>query len=87
MSDEEGKKDYDGFIKEIMSTNLYLEDKDLRDCLEIDRESESPYTIYTLMAQFAFAGAANYSVDAYMPIEKYGKYCVVNLADYVMFRI
>lgn len=70
LSDEEGKKDYDGFIKEIMSTNLYLEDKDLRDCLEIDRESESPYTIYTLMAQFAFAGAANYSVDAYMPIEK-----------------
>lgn len=85
LLDVAGKEDYASFVRDVMRTNLFLEQKDLRDCLGIEREDENPYTIYTLMAQFAFAGAANYNVDAYMPIEKiteilsvnFGKYCDV----------
>ena len=53
-----------------MKSKLFLKKKDLRDCLEINREEEAPYSIYTLLAQFALAGAKNYSVDRYIPPEE-----------------
>ncbi len=68
--DKDGTEHYDQFVKEIMMTNLFLKEKDLRDCLEIDRETEAPYTIYKLMSQFVFAGAANHSVDVYVPLDR-----------------
>lgn len=61
---------YRAFVHEIMNTNLFWKKKDLRDCLEIEREAETPYTIHTLMAQFLFSGGRNHSVDAYIPLEK-----------------
>lgn len=39
------EKTYEHLILEIMRTNLFLENKDSQDCLEIDKETEAPYTI------------------------------------------
>ena len=81
----DGTEHYEEFVKEIMDTRLYIQNKDLRDCLEIEREEENPYTVHTLMAQFVFTGAANHSVEMYIPLEevkeilnrKSGSYCDV----------
>lgn len=68
--DRDGTEYYKPFVEEIMKSKLFLKKKDLRDCLEINREEEAPYSIYTLLAQFALSGAKNYSVDRYIPPEE-----------------
>lgn len=80
--DEKGKRYYEQFIKAIMDTNLFLEKKDLRDCLEIQRTEEAPYTIDILMAQFAFSSATNHSVDAYMPIKQIEEILLAHIGEY-----
>lgn len=69
-NDEENISQYNKFVKGIMETKLHLKEKDCEDILEIDQNEEQPYSIYTLMAQFAFAGAKNRKVDRYIPIEE-----------------
>lgn len=67
---KDGTEYYEQFVKEIMRTNLFLKQKDLRDCLEIPREAEAPNKIHTLMAQYTFTGAKNRCVDAFMSIDQ-----------------
>lgn len=64
------EEDYKSFISHVMDTKLHLKEKDCSDVLDNDQEKENPYTIWTLMAQFAFSGAHNKKVDRYIPIEK-----------------
>ena len=52
-----------------LDTEVFLEEKDCEDILEIDREEEGSYSIYTLLAHFAFAGAKNHRVNRYVPLE------------------
>ncbi len=83
--DRDGTEYYKPFVEELMRSKLFLKKKDLRDCLEINREEEAPYSIYTLLAQFALSGAKNYSVNRYIPpdeiretLERFiGGYCDV----------
>lgn len=91
--DKDGQEHYERFVEKIMGMNMFLEEKDLRDCLEIQKESEATYSINTLAAQFAFAGAHNKSVNYYMPlvkiqevlVERLGKFCNVEkiIKDYI----
>ena len=68
-NDENNIPQYDKFVKRILDAKLHIKDKNCEDMLEIDQEEEEPYTIYSLMAQFAFMGAENLKVDRYIPIE------------------
>ena len=91
--DRDGTEYYQAFVEALMKSKLFLKKKDLRDCLEIDREEEVPYSIYTLLAQFALSGAKNYSVNRYIPPEEIretlerfiGGYCDVRgiMADHL----
>lgn len=68
-NDEKNNPQYDKFVKIIMDSKLHLQEKNCDDILEIDQDESQPYSIYTLMAQFAFMGARNKKVDRYIPIE------------------
>lgn len=69
-NDKENIPQYHNFVKGIMDTKLHLKEKNCDDILEIDQNEEQPYSIYTLLAQFTFAGAKNKKVDRYIPIEE-----------------
>ena len=69
FTDDDGNKHYEDFVKRIMDAKLHLKDKNCADPLKIDQEEEHPYSIWTLMAQFGFAGAKNQKVDRYISIE------------------
>ena len=70
LEDGGSEEAYRAFVEGIMKTELFLEEKDCVDWLEIDPEEERPYGIYTLLAQFAFAGARNRRVERFIPLEQ-----------------
>lgn len=70
FEDEEGNNLAEKFVKAVLDTEVFLEEKDCEDILEIDREEEGSYSIFTLLAQFAFAGAKNHRVRRYIPLEE-----------------
>ena len=61
------------FVKRVMDAKLHIKDKDCSDALQIDWEESRPYSVATLFAQLAFAGAKNRKVDRYIPIEEIRK--------------
>lgn len=69
FEDEEDNNLAEKFVKTVLDTEVFLEEKDCEDILEIDREEEGSYSIYTLFAYFAFAGAKNHRVNRYIPQE------------------
>ena len=69
-NDKENEPQYEQFVKRIMDAKLHLKNKNCKDILKIDQEESAPYSIYTLMAQFAFAGAGNKKVERYIPIDE-----------------
>lgn len=66
--DSDGNDLHEKFILRILDTKLYIEEKDCRDPLQIDQEESVPYSIWTLLGQFAFAGARNRNVNRFIPI-------------------
>lgn len=68
--DENGDLLYEKFILRVMDAKLHLKEKDCRDILAIDQDESRPYTIWTFMAQVAFAGARNKKIDRYIPIDE-----------------
>jgi hypothetical protein len=70
FKDDDGNMLYEKFVTRIMDAKLHLKDKNCADPLKIDAEGERPYSIWTLFAQFGFAGAKNKKVDRYIPIEE-----------------
>lgn len=69
MKDEKGKSCLKAFVDSVMQSELHIEKKDTVDPLSIDPNQSSPYSIWTLMAQFVFRGVHNWRVDRYMPLE------------------
>ncbi len=61
---------YVSFIKHILDTKIYEEEKDCEDVLEINQEASGTYSVATLMAQFVFMGARNDKVDRYIPLDE-----------------
>lgn len=70
FDDEDGGSMAEEFVKAVLDTEVFLEEKDCEDVLEIDNDAEGSYGIYTLLAQFAFAGAKNHRVNRYIPLEE-----------------
>lgn len=79
--DSDGKPLYKEFIIAVMNSKLHLKEKDCRDMLEIDQDDSHPYSIYTLMAHFAFAEGKNKKVDRYIPLEEIRKNLTDALSD------
>jgi hypothetical protein len=70
FKDDDDNMLYEQFVTRIMDAKLHLKDKNCADPLKIDQEEEHPYSIWTLLAQFGFAGAENKKVDRYVPLEE-----------------
>lgn len=67
---EEGEEpQYKAFVKAVMDSKLHIKEKNTQDCLDINPESEQPFGIWTLFADFAFGSAHNPKVDRYIPIQ------------------
>ena len=67
VSDSENP--YKQFIETILETNIYLPEKDLRDCLKVDANTPETMSVEKLFASFMFVGARNRSVARYIPLE------------------
>lgn len=72
---------YEKFVNKIMEAKLHLVDKNSEDFFDIDQEESAPYSIYTLMAQFVFAGARNPKVDRHIPIDEIKRVLIDELGD------
>lgn len=70
FDEDQGKKQYEDFVVRIMDAKLYLPDKDCEDVLKTDQENPAPYSIWSMLAQFAFAGARNKKIDRFIPIDQ-----------------
>ncbi len=68
-NDKENIPQYEKLVKCIMNAKLHQKSKNCEDVIGINQEESTPYSIYTIMAQFVFAGAKNRKVDRYIPIE------------------
>ena len=68
--EEEGNFQYEEFIKAVMDSKLHWKEKNTEDCLDVHPETEQPYSIWTLFADFTFGSAHNVKVDRYIPMEE-----------------
>lgn len=67
---EDGEPQYAEFLRAVMDSKIHVKEKNTKDCLDIDPETEQPYSIWSLFAGFVFATAHNPKVDRYIPIEE-----------------
>ena len=81
FEDKDGNLHYEDFVRNVMDAKLYLKEKDCSDPLSIDQDEENPYSIYTLLAQFALAGLKNKSVNRYIPIDEIRKSLIKDIGD------
>lgn len=82
LSDKEGQDTHKDFVKRILDAKLHLKEKNCEDPLSIDQEAETTYSIWTLFAQFGYAGARNKKIDRYIPIEEIRKDLLAGLKQY-----
>ena len=70
MNSEEVKNPFEVFIKHILETNIYLVEKDMRDCLKVDEANGETMCVEKQFANILFMGARNRSVARYIPLEE-----------------
>lgn len=69
LFNKDGKPLYEEFIYAVLDTKMHWKEKNMDDCLEVNPESEYPYSVWTIFAGFAFGSARNRKVDRYIPID------------------
>lgn len=69
INSEEVKNPFEIFIKHILETNIYLPQKDMRDCLKVDESSPETMSVEKQFASIFFLGARNRNVARYIPLE------------------
>ena len=79
--DENNQPQYEKFITNILDSKLHLKEKNCKDILDIDQESETPYTVNHLFAQFVYSASRNKKVDRYIPMEELRKILLNRLGD------
>lgn len=70
MKDKDGNVQYEKFIRSVMNAKLHIKEKNTEDYLDIQQDSEQPYGIGTLLAEFVFGSTHNPQVERYIPIEE-----------------
>ncbi|MBQ2553256.1 MAG: hypothetical protein II563_10485 [Treponema sp.] len=78
---ENGENPFQTFIKTILATNIYLPEKDMRDCLKVDENSDETMCVEKQFASILFMGARNRSVARYIPLEELTAQLVESLGD------
>lgn len=68
--EKETMNPYKIFIEHILETNIFVQEKDLRNCLDVDEGSGELMTIEKLFAGFLFGGARNMNVDRFEPLDE-----------------
>ena len=69
MNPKEVENPFEIFIKHILKTNIYLPQKDMRDCLNVDESTAETMSIEKQFASIFFLGARNRNVARYIPLE------------------
>ena len=82
QKEDDNENYYETFIKKVLDTKIYLKEKNTEDWLDIDQNKAQPYSFYTYLAQFVFAGAKNHKVNVYLPIEEVRKILKEELKDF-----
>ena len=78
---EEGESPFQIFIKKILDTNIYLPEKDMRDCLKVDENTAETMCVEKQFASILFMGARNRSVARYIPLEELTAQLIEALGD------
>ena len=82
LQDKDGQDTHSEFVKCVMDAKMHLKEKNCEDPLSIDQEAEGTYSIWTLFAQFGFAGARNKKINRYIPIEEVRRSLLTGLRQY-----
>lgn len=69
------------FIKDILDTNIYLQEKDMRDCLKANENTAEIMSVEKLLAGVMFLSARNRSVARYIPLENLKSQLISVLGD------
>ena len=78
---EDGENPFQTFIKTILATNIYLPEKDMRDCLKVNGNSAETMCVEKQFASILFMGARNRSVARYIPLKELTAQLVDSLGD------
>lgn len=79
--EENGESPFQIFIKTILATNIYLPEKDMRDCLKANENTAETMSVEKQFASILFMGARNRSVARYIPLEELTAQLVKSLGD------
>ena len=82
LQDKDGQDIHRKFVMRIMDAKMHIREKNCEDPLSIDPEAEGTYSIWTLFAQFGFAGARNKKIDRYIPIDEIRKALRAGMSQY-----
>ena len=82
LQDKDGQDIHRKFVMRIMDAKMHIREKNCEDPLSIDPEAEETYSIWTLFAQFGFAGARNKKIDRYIPIDEIRKALRAGMSQY-----
>jgi len=80
-TEEKVESPFQIFIKKILETNIYLPEKDMWDCLNVDEGSAETMCVEKQFASILFMGARNRSVARYIPLEELTAQLVDSLGD------
>lgn len=83
LQDKDGQDIHRKFVMRIMDAKMHIREKNCEDPLSIDPEAAGTYSIWTLFAQFGFAGARNKKIDRYIPIDEIRKALRAGMSQYV----
>lgn len=80
-TEENGESPFQIFIKTILATNIYLPEKDMRDCLKVDENTAETMCVEKQFASILFMSARNRSVARYIPLEELTAQLIESLGD------
>lgn len=70
LTENETRNPYELFIEHILETNIHVQEKDLRNCLDVDEGSGEVMSIEKLFASFCLIGARNKNVNRFVPLDE-----------------
>lgn len=80
-TEENGESPFQIFIKTILATNIYLPEKDMRDCLKANEDTAETMSVEKQFASILFMGARNRSVARYIPLKDLKAQLIESLGD------
>lgn len=67
---DSARNPYEMFVNHILETNIFVQEKDLRNCLDVDEASGETMCIEKQFASIFMLGMRNKNVDRYVPLDE-----------------